>query len=54
MRPNFLNELFFQNAFRDKHIYIGSTPIQYDHIKIWNGDGVYIDSLDGVELLTIV
>lgn len=54
VHPNFLNELFFQKAFRDKPIYIGSTPIQYEHIKKWNSDGVYIDSLEGIELLTIV
>jgi len=55
VHPNFLNEKFYKNYFKDYKHYISSQPYSIDSIKNFiNGDQNFCDNLEGEELLIIV
>jgi cyclopropane fatty-acyl-phospholipid synthase-like methyltransferase len=54
VHPNYLSDSFFKKAFKDNPKYIGTTPIQFEHIEKWDKQSILIDNLDNIEMLTIV
>ena len=55
VHPNFLDENFYKNCFKDYKYYITSPPYNGDGIKKFvNSDNIYCDELSGEELLIIV
>ena len=55
VHPNFLDENFYKNRFKNYKYYITSSPYDGNSIKkFMNGDNIYCDELSGGELLIIV
>ena len=55
VHPNFLNENFYKNYFKNYKYYISSTPYKNNSIKKFiNGNENFCDDLEGDELLIIV
>ena len=55
VHPNFLNEIFYKNYFKDHKYYISSNSYNIDNIKNFiNGNKNFCDNLEGEELLIIV
>lgn len=56
VHPNFLDNKFYKNYFKDMNYYIASSPYKLDEIKKWNENNnkQFIGDLHGDELLVIV
>jgi 2-polyprenyl-3-methyl-5-hydroxy-6-metoxy-1,4-benzoquinol methylase len=53
--PNYLNEQFYKNVFKNIPYYIESSPYEHDKIRRWVETPVqYIGNLQGEELMIIV
>ncbi len=53
VHPNFLNEKYFANLFKENDFYLGTTPIRLDEIKAWKS-GQVVTNIDVIELILVV
>jgi len=54
VHPNFIDEDFYKNYFKDNNYYIGSAPYNFSNIKKFlNKKNNIIDNLSGDELFII-
>lgn len=53
VHPQLLDELFYKTYFKNKNLFLTSTPFNYEALIEWDQQSLFVDSVEGHELLCI-